>query len=76
MTEMLIVHRIQAAVEIAACFGFRDRILGIDSGERESTLARFNGIAELEQSYLEGWVEADYYCDSICRWARGDFKAA
>ena len=40
-----------AGLEIAAAFGFRDRILGIDSGERAFTLSRFDGVAFLERAY-------------------------
>jgi hypothetical protein len=43
------------SLEIAAAFGFRDRILGIDSGEREATLSRFHGCKRLEHAYWRGW---------------------
>jgi hypothetical protein len=42
--------------EIAAAFGFRDRILGIDSGEREYTLSRFRGCKRLEAAYFSRLV--------------------
>jgi hypothetical protein len=57
------------SLEIAAAFGFRDRILGIDSGEREATLSRFRGCTYLERSYWRGWHEADHYVGNIAKWA-------
>jgi hypothetical protein len=55
-------------LEIAAAFGFRDRILGIDSGEREFTLSRFRGIRELERCYWAGWLEASNCLDNEYKW--------
>jgi hypothetical protein len=55
-------------LQIAAAFGFRDRILGIDSDERGCTLARFNGRKRLERAYWDGYNEADHYCDNCWKW--------
>ncbi len=62
-------------VEIAAAFGFRDRVLGIDSGEREYTLSRFRGVRgrrRLERAYHAGWIEADHYCGNCAKWGWGN----
>jgi hypothetical protein len=55
--------------EIAAAFGFRDRILGIDAEGRRITLSRFRSVRSrrrlrrLECAYYSGWSEADHYCE-------------
>jgi hypothetical protein len=56
------------SLEIAAAFGFRDRCLGIDSGERQTTLSRFQGSKRLENAYWRGWNEADSYASNCWRW--------
>jgi hypothetical protein len=64
------------SLEIAAAFGFRDRILGIDSGEREAIISRFRGCKRLEHAHWAGWLEADHYCGNVAKWAQGDLAAA
>jgi hypothetical protein len=65
--------------EIAMALGYKDRCEGVDAEERRITLWRFRHARDrerLEDAYWRGWREADCYIDTMCRWARGDRKAA